>query len=261
MNDAVGKFVEANGLKFHYQETGSGVPLILLHGGSANLQSFDAQVPAFAEHFRVITMDSRGHGRTENPSHKMSYALMADDVIAFADALKLDKPLVLGYSDGGQIGIELGVRYPDRVRALVLGGTVDHFDEKYFETLKGWGFLAPGSVDLSKMDEGWREYMVTAHPQGDADYWKTLMKDLSYMWLDPIHYSDEDFQKMTPPTLLVMGDRDDAGGVDQAVGMFKRLPNAELFIVPNADHGGGGEKMSDPMVVDFLKRHSTEKAD
>lgn len=260
--EPVGKFVEANGLNIHYQETGSGVPLILLHGGSANLQSFDAQVPAFAGHFRVIALDSRGHGRTVNPDGKMSYAGMADDVIAFIDALKLDKPLVLGYSDGGQIALEIGVHYPDRVRALVLGGTVHTFTDTYFETLKGWGFISPGNVDIDQMDEGWVEYMTTAHPRdNDPDYWKSLLKQLSYLWLDPIHYTDEDFKKATPPTLLVMGDRDAAGGVDQAIEMYKRLPNAELLIIPNADHGGGGEKMSDPMVIDFLVRHSTGKTE
>ena len=102
-----GKYAQANGIEIYYEETGSGQPLVLLHGGTVTLKSWEKQIPSFAHHFRVIALDSRGHGRTKNPLETMSYRLLADDVAAFIRALELDRPLVCGYSDGGQIALEM----------------------------------------------------------------------------------------------------------------------------------------------------------
>lgn len=124
-----GKFVNANGLNIHYKEYGQGHPLILLHGGPAALDAWGDHLPTFAEHFRVIALDSRGHGKTVNPMGTLSYSMMADDVAAFIKALGLTKPLVSGYSDGDQIALELGIRNPDLPGALVLGGTLSKFTE------------------------------------------------------------------------------------------------------------------------------------
>ena len=105
-----GHYVEANGLKIYYEEYGSGEPLVLIHGGTVNSSMWETQVPVFAQHFRVITPDSRGHGRTDNPRGELSYRLMAEDAAAFIKALGLTKPLICGYSDGGQITLEIGMR-------------------------------------------------------------------------------------------------------------------------------------------------------
>jgi pimeloyl-ACP methyl ester carboxylesterase len=112
--EPAGAYIEANGLRVYYEVCGEGEPLLLIHGGTATSQSWTSHLPAFTEHFRVFAPDSRGHGRTDNP---------ADDVAALIKALGLQRPLVLGYSDGGQIALELGMRYPGLARALVLGGT------------------------------------------------------------------------------------------------------------------------------------------
>ena len=77
-----GTHVEANGLRVYYEVHGEGEPLLLIHGGTATSQSWASHLPAFTEHFRVIAPDSRGHGRTDNPTGKLGYRLMADDVAA-----------------------------------------------------------------------------------------------------------------------------------------------------------------------------------
>jgi pimeloyl-ACP methyl ester carboxylesterase len=117
-----GHYVNANGLDVYYEEVDAGAPLILLHGGTVTSARWQPQLPAFARHFRVITPDSRGHGRTNNPAGVLSYRLMADDMAALVQALGLDAPLICGYSDGGQIALEIGMRYPDLAAALVVGG-------------------------------------------------------------------------------------------------------------------------------------------
>lgn len=95
------KFVEANGIKIHYVEEGEGPPLLLIHGGGLTAKSWQGLAKEASRYFRVIMPDSRGHGLTNNPQGTFSYDLMTEDMAAFVKALKLEKPLVMGYSDGG----------------------------------------------------------------------------------------------------------------------------------------------------------------
>ena len=133
---STGTYVEANRIRMYYEAHGEGEPLLLIHGGTATSQSWASHLPAFTEHFEVFTPDSRGHGRTDNPTGEFGYRMMANDMAALIDALGLQRPLVLGYSDGGQIALELGLRYPGLARALVLGGTQFRFSEAYLEAVR-----------------------------------------------------------------------------------------------------------------------------
>src|SRR5207248_11441464 len=72
--------------------------------------------------YRVIIPDSRGHGRTANRTGQMGFRLLADDMVALVQALDLQKPLIYGYSDGGQVALEIGMHYPELPQALVVGG-------------------------------------------------------------------------------------------------------------------------------------------
>ena len=132
-----GQFVRANGIDIHYVEAGQGAPLLLLHGGLVSTSPIWDGVPVawvshmatFAEHFRVIAPDTRGHGRTVNPSGgPISYQQLADDIVALIDALGLDQPLLCGFSDGGAAATFVGLRHPDTVRAIVNHAGFDAFD-------------------------------------------------------------------------------------------------------------------------------------
>ncbi len=107
--------VEANGIKIHYAIYGQGSPVVFLHGGLANTDYWGKQVPAVAAHHIVILMDSRGHGRSTRDVRPYGYDLMADDVVALLDSLKIPKADVVGWSDGGILGIDLALRHKDRV--------------------------------------------------------------------------------------------------------------------------------------------------
>ncbi len=259
-----GFYIPANGLDIYYEEYGKGKseqPLILLHGGTATLQSWQEHIPAFAAHFRVIVLDSRGHGKTNNPAGELSYPMMADDVAAFIQTLDLNQPLVFGYSDGGQIALELGIRYPDLTKALVLGGTCYRFSEQYFAALTGFGVDKPGSVpfDFERMQTDqpeWVQYLQAEHARADRpDNWKILMEQIAKLWWNVQDYSVEDLNKITTPTLILLGDRDEGVEVEQAVEMYHSIANAELAILPNAHHGDLDE-VADKLVVEFLKRHT-----
>ncbi len=100
--DASG-YAPVNDIQMYYAVYGQGEPLIMLHGGLGHSDVWGNQIPVFAQHFKVITADSRGHGRSTRSSQPYSYALMASDVLALMDYLKIDKASIVGWSDGGII--------------------------------------------------------------------------------------------------------------------------------------------------------------
>ena len=176
----LGHHVQANGLEIYYEEYGGGEPLLLLHGGTLSSRSWQAHAPAFAQHFRVIAPDSRGHGRTRNPTDELSYRLMADDLAAFVQALGLNKPLLCGFSDGAQIAMEFGMHYPDLAKALVAGadtimvgsllagceespGELVFVNGKQFKTYRGMGSMG------AMASRGKKSFSKDRYFQADVD--------------------------------------------------------------------------------------------
>lgn len=255
-----GKFVQANGINIHYEEFGEGAPLILLHGGSGTLDEWRPMIPFFASFFHVYVLDSRGHGKTDNPAGKLSYRMMADDVAAFIEALEIPRPLVCGYSDGGQIALELALRHPGLARALVVGAAWYRFSEEYVNALKTWGFEKPGEYNFEWVEANFpffvEDWKKSHYREGDPDYWKKLMLQLSDLWLTPLDYSESDFKRITDPVLILIGDRDGMVPLDDAIGMYRMIPTAELAVIPNADHMGVLMKPETftHLLLEFLKR-------
>ncbi len=255
-----GHYIRVNGIDMYYEEFGEGKPLILLHGGTSTFQTWQPFLPIFMPHFRVITPDSRAHGRSNNPSGALSYRLMADDMAVFIQALNLDQPLVFGYSDGGQIALELGMHYPGLAGVLVIGAAWYKFSPTYLNTMKAVGFEGPGEVNIKRIQREspeWVEEMKRDHvSSGDPDYWQTLLKQISVMWWTPLDYTAQDFQKITTPTLVMLGDRDGIVELQQAVDEYQLISNAELFIIPQADHFTAERELNMRIVLDFLLRHT-----
>jgi pimeloyl-ACP methyl ester carboxylesterase len=260
------KYVEANGLKIYYEVYGEGESLLLIHGGTATCRSWTSHLPAFSEHFRIFAPDSRGHGRTDNPTGELGYRLMADDVAALVGALGLQRPLVLGYSDGGQIALELGMRYPGLARALVLGGTQFRFCESYLEDARAlWGISEGEEVDAEKLEREQPEWVASlreahSHVYG-PEYWKTYVKKIAALWLTPLRYAPEDLATITDPVLLLTGDRDGVA-TEGSIELFRLLPDAELAVAPGSDHGFIEAKadLFDALALDFLLRHRNDPA-
>jgi len=256
------KFVRANGLNIHYVEEGRGVPLILLHGGTSTLGEWMAHIPTFAERYHVFALDSRGHGQTDNPEGKLSYRAMAEDVAAFVATLGLARPFVCGYSDGGQVALEFAVRHPGHARGVMIGAAWYKFTEEYVSNLKKWGFERPGEMDFDwleatypEMVESWK---LDHHRDNDPNYWQTLTRQISEMWLTPLHYSEAEFRQISDPALILTGDRDGMIPLEQAFEMYRMIPTAELAVLPNADHLGVLTKpeLYIHVMQEFLARHS-----
>jgi len=252
-----GRVVHANDLDIYYEEYGEGPPLLILHGGTGTI-SHD---PAFGAHFRVIAPNMRGHGRTANPTGMFSYALLADDVAALIDALGLDRPPVAGYSDGGNTALQLGMTHPGSARALVLGGTWHRLTPTYFEGMRQMlglvGDDAPDLNQLAQTHQGFVSYWQAAHAAlGGSEYWKTLLRQIWPMWTTPLDYTEVDFRRITAPTLVLIGDRDECIPIEDAVALYRLIPGSELGVLPAASHllEGRGDLYAE-VAIDFLIRN------
>lgn len=255
-------YVEANGLNIFYIEKGKGQPLVLLHGGITTAEgNWSKQMDFFAEYFKVIAVDSRGHGRTNNPSGEFSYKLMADDIAALVNALNLENPFIAGWSDGGQIVLEIGINYPNLSKTLVAGGVLSEITDYYSSAMKQWGINGPGEVEFEKLREiipQLVDLLPELHsPVYGLEYWKKLLQNISHMWLEPSSFPGKKIKQINTPILIIAGDRDEASSIDECVKMYKQIPNAELAIIPNATHDVYETKpdLFNDIVLEFLKRY------
>jgi pimeloyl-ACP methyl ester carboxylesterase len=258
-----GHYIQANGLNIYYEEHGQGEPLLLIHGGILTAGSWQPYLGAFAERYRVIMPDSRGHGRTVNPAGSMSFALLADDMAALVRGLDLRKPLIFGYSDGGQVALEIGMRYPDLPRALVIGGA--HLE--LTEGSRNWvrsilGDADSPDVDIEKFERENPDFAAMLRRDHGAETWKTLLKEIKPMWNALLNYTPDNFARVVAPTLVLLGDRDQFVPVEDGAQMYRLLPNAEFAVVPAADHEAliftrAKVALLQPLILDFLLRHSS----
>lgn len=109
-------------IRLFYEQTGSGDALVLLHGNGEDSGYFCNQIAAFANRFRVIAVDTRGHGRSPRGTAPFTLSQFSDDLAALMDCLGIRRANLLGYSDGGNIALLFALRYPGRVEKLVLNG-------------------------------------------------------------------------------------------------------------------------------------------
>ena len=109
-------------IKLNYEERGQGFPLILLHGNGENLTYFKDQIAFFSDEYRVIAVDTRGHGRSPRGIAPFTIRQFADDLREFMEELGIDRAHILGFSDGGNIAAVFAMKYPEKVEKLILNG-------------------------------------------------------------------------------------------------------------------------------------------
>ena len=170
-SSASGRSIDVNGVALYYEEHGEGDPVILIHGGYASSAMWQVVLPPLVDGFRVITPDSRGHGRSTNPAGELSYPLIADDVAALIGALELARPVVGGWSDGGQVAMELGARHPGVAGGLIVGGAYPDFGAGGLrEAFMGFtGADDAGTPDIAQLEENFGDFagvVKSWHPGG-----------------------------------------------------------------------------------------------
>lgn len=109
-------------IELYYTEQGEGFPLILLHGNGESSDYFKAQVEEFSKLYRVIAVDTRGHGRSARGVEPFTLSQFADDLFTFMDNLNIEKAHILGFSDGANIALLFALRYSHMVEKLILNG-------------------------------------------------------------------------------------------------------------------------------------------
>lgn len=150
-NDTKGNYAEVNGLDMYYETYGgTGLPLILLHGGVGAIEMFGEVLPLLANGRQVIAVDLQAHGRTADIDRPLRYELMADDIAALIKYLRFEKADVMGYSLGGAVALQTAIRHPYVVRKLVVVSTAFKRDGWYPEILAGMAQMGPEAAEPMK---------------------------------------------------------------------------------------------------------------
>ncbi|MHA1823692.1 MAG: alpha/beta fold hydrolase, partial [Promethearchaeota archaeon] len=175
--------------------------------------------------------------------------------------LDLDHPFIVGYSDGGQIALEIGIEFPDVPRALIAGGVLCEISEYYTNYLIEMGLIGPGNVDFNKLEEKAPQFpslLSTLHSSVyGPDYWKELIINISKMWTNPDEFPGERVRKISVPTLIMHGDRDDGIPLEDPLRIYRMIPNGELSIIPNTDHKTFISQIDlvSKVILNFLNRY------
>jgi pimeloyl-ACP methyl ester carboxylesterase len=251
----MGGYVEIGGLKTWYDEQGGGEPLVLLHGGMGTNATWAVQMSAFGTRFRVIAPERRGHGHTPDLEGPLSYDVMSADMIGFLDAVVGGPAYLVGWSDGGVVGLLVAMARPDLVRKLVVIGA--NFDTSGLtpEAMEGFTTLAADSDDLAML----RGSYQAVSPDGPG-HWPVMVAKFKEMVSTQPAITVEQLARITAATLVVVGD-DDIVTLDHTSTLFRAIPNSELAVVPGTSHFLTMEKpdLVNRLVLDFLEKDPVPK--
>jgi pimeloyl-ACP methyl ester carboxylesterase len=227
-NPQAGKYADVNGIKVYYEVYGAGEPLLLLHGNSGSIENFVFQISELSKHFRVIAVDSRAQGKSTDSNQEITYALMASDMSSLIDQLNLGSVDVVGWSDGGNVGLELAFAHPQQVKKLVcFGANYTHVNYA----------APPDRVTMEANDPRILKVtpVVKKYKEGADKLSPVVRKKLSDLTDKYPNFTVQQLGQIKIPVLVVVGDRD-LIKVDQTISLFASLPHSQLLIVPGASH-------------------------
>ncbi len=197
--------VTTNGVSLYYEVKGKGPAMILLHGNGEDHRIFDRASYYLMQRYTLYLVDSRGHGES-SPVNEYHYQDMVDDLEVFIKKTKLDRPIILGFSDGAIVGLMFASQHPDKLSHLFACGA-----NTRPETLKGFRMALTRMGDESKKDPKVR--MMLTEPNITA----------------------EDLQMIQVPVTVVAGSRDCIDRKDTDF-IAANIPDAELVMMSRADH-------------------------
>lgn len=218
-------FAPVNGISIWYAEFGAGAPVILLHGGLANSNYWGNQVPALARHYKVIVMDSRGHGRSTRNSAPFGYDLMASDVLGLLDYLHIGRSAIVGWSDGAILGLDIAIHHPERVTKL--------FAFAANSDPAGVKDVNRSPVFTAFIARAGKEYeALSPTPKGYRDF----VAQITRMWAVEPQFTAAQLEGIRVPTWIVDGDHDEAIKRENTLYMADHIPQASLLIQPGVSH-------------------------
>jgi pimeloyl-ACP methyl ester carboxylesterase len=227
--ESASRTASVNGIELHYEIAGEGDPLVLLHSGTQTTRMWDPFVGAFAEDYRVIAVDLRGHGGSTNPDDLWTTRQFAHDVYALLDSLGVERFKGVGASAGAMTLLHMATQQPERVEAMVVVGVGTYLPVECRQTL--------AATDSSAIPDNVMAFYRSQHAHGD-DQIRAL-----FDWVASLatSYNDMTFSPaclatITARTLVVHGDRDYCFPASMAWDIYDAIPDAFLWVVPNGGH-------------------------
>jgi pimeloyl-ACP methyl ester carboxylesterase len=247
----MGEYVDVAGLKTWYDAAGDGNPLVLLHGGLVTNDTWSAQWPVFSERFRVFAPERRGHGHTPDVEGPLRYGDMATDTIKFLETVVNEPAHLVGWSDGGIVGLLVAVARPDLVRKLVaISANFKPAAEAGVPEAHAMSEVSPDDPSM----EMFRSLHAASSPDG-PEHWPVFLKKFFEM----VASSEPDITSaelatITAPTLVVAAD-DDMVTLEHTVELYRAVANSELAVLPGTSHALVFEKpdLLNRIVLDFLE--------
>jgi pimeloyl-ACP methyl ester carboxylesterase len=238
-------YAEVNGIKYYYEITGKGEPLLLLHGGLGSLDMFGPVRDMLSAQRQVIAVDLHGHGRTALGTREFDPVAQGDDMAGLLDAVGVKQADVLGYSMGGFVALQFGAQHPDRIRRLVIVSAPFAQEGFYPEMLPMQAAVSASIADSMKGSPMRETYMAVAPAKED---FPRLLDQVGALMRTPYNWA-EDVKKLTMPVMLVYGDSDMVrldhvvkfyqllgGGLKDAGWEREHISKNRLAILPNVTH-------------------------
>ena len=256
---AANRSATVNGHKLTYELRGEGRPIVFLHGGGDSAAfSFPSQIDEFAVRHQVIAPEQTGHGHTPDVAGPLSYSQMAEDTAELLRQLNLSQVDVVGWSDGGNVGLMLAARYPSLVRRLVISGanfSPSGIDPKDLKELEA-------TPPFKIMDEAERTEYTALTPDGAAHI-PVIGGKLKDLWLNhptPDELSLAILRTIQARVMVMAGDHD-VVPLAHTTELYRSLPNAELFILPGTSHRTFRTRPDwvNPVIRAFLDSESVSK--
>lgn len=258
-------------LTVSYGDTGGdGLPVVLVHGGGITSRMWTGLIEANAGALRLITPDTRNHGGTDNPAGAFSYELAAEDLAGFIAALGLERPVVMGYSDGGIIVQTYLLANPDGARAAVIGGATNKVaaDDRYMAGLAAfYGFAGRGELPDAALDAlaanapGFVERLQMLHAtEDDPDRWRSLHQLAWPVWTTERVMPLAGFAAVDIPVLVILGEEDEFFAPEDALALADAFPQGEAAILPGGAHSAFRDQPASfhAIVTEFIARATAE---
>jgi pimeloyl-ACP methyl ester carboxylesterase len=250
-----GDYAKIDKVRFYYEIHGKGEPLVLMHGAWATIESLAFQVGHLSERFRVILVERRGHGRTPDTPGKFTYMQGAEDMKIVMEHLGVRRAHIVGWSDGGVIGLLMARHHPECVSRFVCISGSYHFRGYTRAFARSFEDSTSESLDpMIAQVYGWTS------PDG-PEHFPIVFEKIKGMSSSHPRYTKRELETIQVPTLIMSGDADIVS-LEHSVNFFKGLPNAQLSIVPGTTHMLPMERpgLVNSQIIQFLEAESIERA-
>jgi pimeloyl-ACP methyl ester carboxylesterase len=241
-NPEAGSYIDINGTNLYYETYGEGDPLLLIHGNGGTIKNMGYQIKYFSDQYNVIVPDCRGRGKSGLNTDSLTYELITQDLILLLDELEIDSCDIIGWSDGGIIGLIMGMNYPDRTKKIIAMGANIWPDSTA---------LYPWAVKEIQETRQKAAEMISVHDT--SDNWQVIYQRMAMMDDQP-NYSLEDLQKIKSPVLVVAGDKDIIRE-EHSLLIYQNIPKSHLWFIPGGTHSAPAKQSTlfNETVNRFLK--------